>query len=237
MLSWQKSTHSFIFGTTHSKYRGNKGLCIHWLTLRTYYVKPCSRNLVRYFTARNEVGARLCFYTCLWFCLQVQSASEHAGIPSPRADSPWEQTPPPEQAPPIRSRSPPQEQTSPPGSSACWDIRATRGWYISYWNAFLFSLKFPPILAELNFVLNLKLNGWSFTLKLYYLLQIFFVRNFYAQNFKFSCSMFIILVFRVLSVLFLWCTKVCIYLSDFCKKFNLLFSKNEVPTFMRTLKL
>ena len=25
----------------------------------------------------------------------------------------------------------------PPGSSACWEIRATSGWYASYWNVFL----------------------------------------------------------------------------------------------------
>ena len=39
------------------------------------------------FTARNEVGARLCFYTCLWFCSQggvvvsqhaLQVVSQHA---------------------------------------------------------------------------------------------------------------------------------------------------------------
>ena len=39
------------------------------------------------FTGRNEVGARLCFYTCLWFCSQGGSAPLHAGIHPP------EQTP------------------------------------------------------------------------------------------------------------------------------------------------
>ena len=34
-------------------------------------------------TARNEVGARLCFYTCLWFCSQEGSAPLHAGIHTP----------------------------------------------------------------------------------------------------------------------------------------------------------
>ena len=33
----------------------------------------------------------------------------------------------------------PQEQT--PQSSACWEIWATSGWYVSYWNAYLFQLK------------------------------------------------------------------------------------------------
>ena len=28
------------------------------------------------FTARNEVGARLCFYMCLWFCPQLVAAAE-----------------------------------------------------------------------------------------------------------------------------------------------------------------
>ena len=38
-----------------------------------------------------------------------------------------------------RSGTPPSGYT-PPGSSACWEIRATSGRYASYWNAFLFSL-------------------------------------------------------------------------------------------------
>ena len=29
-----------------------------------------------------------------------------------------------------------------PGSSACWDIRETSGWYASYWNAFLLLWEF-----------------------------------------------------------------------------------------------
>ena len=44
-------------------------------------------------TTRNEVGAGLCFYTCLWFCSQGGSAPLHAGIHSldqrqARADTP-----------------------------------------------------------------------------------------------------------------------------------------------------
>ena len=34
----------------------------------------------------------------------------------------------------------PQDQVHPPGSSACWEIRATSGRYASYWNAYLFFL-------------------------------------------------------------------------------------------------
>ena len=61
-------------------------------------------------TARNEVGARLCFYTCLWFCSQ--------GGCLPKCMLGYTPT---------------------PGSSACWEIRATSGRYASYWNAYLFS--------------------------------------------------------------------------------------------------
>ena len=72
------------------------------------------------FTARNEVGARLCLYTCLWFCSRGGgSASVHAGIP-----------PLPEQTHTPGADTPLGADT--PRSSACWEIRATR-----YWNAFL----------------------------------------------------------------------------------------------------
>ena len=36
----------------------------HWTTI------------VKVITARNEVGARLCFYMCLWFCPQLVAAAE-----------------------------------------------------------------------------------------------------------------------------------------------------------------
>ena len=69
----------------------------------------------------------------------------------PRADTPPGADPPGADTPPgadmipssrhtPRSR-PPQEQTPP--CSACWEIRATSGWYASYWNAYLFSPMFP----------------------------------------------------------------------------------------------
>ena len=57
------------------------------------------------------------------------------GYPLPRAGTP--PTPPPAGTPPGRYTS--GRYTPPPGSSACWEIRATSGWYASYWNAFLFS--------------------------------------------------------------------------------------------------
>ena len=55
---------------------------------------------------------------------------------------------PPDQVPPWTRYTPPRpgtppdqvhplDQVHPPGSSACWEIWATSGWYASYWNAFL----------------------------------------------------------------------------------------------------
>ena len=57
------------------------------------------------------------------------------------ADTPLEQTPPPLGADPPGADTP-QEQTPPrsrhpPLHSACWEIRATSGWYAFYWNAYL----------------------------------------------------------------------------------------------------
>ena len=40
-------------------------------------------------------------------------------------------------------------EDKPSRSTACWEIRATSGWYASYWNAFLFKLK-----CMQNFVLE-----------------------------------------------------------------------------------
>ena len=60
------------------------------------------------------------------------SVCPQGGVPRqvhPRASTPpWAGTRPPGQVPH-------------PGSSACWEIRATNGRYVSYWNAFLFLIK------------------------------------------------------------------------------------------------
>ena len=73
------------------------------------------------FTARNEVGARLCFHRRVWFCSQGGCLPQcMLGYP-PGTDPP-----------PPRSRHP-----LPPWRRACWEIRSTRGRYASYWNAIL----------------------------------------------------------------------------------------------------
>ena len=52
--------------------------------------------------------------------------SAWAGTPPGPGRLPWDQVHPPGPG-------------TPPGSSACWEIRATSGRYACYWNAFLFS--------------------------------------------------------------------------------------------------
>ena len=59
-------------------------------------------------TARNEVGARLCFYMCLWFCSQRGSVPLHAGIETPTR---------PEAGP---------TQDQAPQCNACWEIRGNK---------------------------------------------------------------------------------------------------------------
>ena len=113
-------------------------------------------------TARNEVGARLYFHRRVWFCSQGGSASVHAWIQHPPQSRPTPQTrhhplgadPPGSRHSP--SRHPPRPGTPhpsplaqsmlgdtvphpPPRRRACWEIRSTRGWYASYWNAILYS--------------------------------------------------------------------------------------------------
>ena len=48
----------------------------------------------------------------------------HAGIQPPGADTPRADTPPSKEADPAAADTPPQSR-HPPGSSACWEIRAT----------------------------------------------------------------------------------------------------------------
>ena len=70
---------------------------------------------------------------------------------------------PPDQASPRpgapRTRHPPQTrhpQTrhplyQPPRHRACWEIRSTRGWYASYWNAILFvTFSYPKVKSDLS---------------------------------------------------------------------------------------
>ena len=59
--------------------------------------------------------------------------------PTPRTRyTPRDQVHPPGPGTPPRQVHPPDQVHLPPGSSACWEIRATSGRYASYWNAFLF---------------------------------------------------------------------------------------------------
>ena len=88
---------------------------------------------------------------CLSACWDTHThpGSRHppiADTPAPRANTPWEQTPPgadtplgadtPQSKHPPGSKHPPQEQT-PPCHRACWEIWSMHGRYASYWNAVL----------------------------------------------------------------------------------------------------
>ena len=106
------------------------------------FITTCKRSL-----------RRLCFYTCLSVILFTW------GVPGqvpPGRYTPPDQVHPPGTRYPHRAGTPPGtrytpwDQVHPPGtrytplepgtpsSSAYWEIRATSGWYASYWNAFLF---------------------------------------------------------------------------------------------------
>ena len=72
---------------------------------------------------------------------------------SPPPGTPPVGTPPPRQVRPS-GRYTPDRYTPPgqvphhPGSSACWEIRATSGRYASYWNAFLFKI----LVSDINWI-------------------------------------------------------------------------------------
>ena len=104
------------------------------------------------FTAHKRSLQRLCFYTCLSVHGGEYRYTSQAGTPhSPRqVHSPgqvhptsWAGTPPSRYTPQTGTPgagTPPHPLPS-PGSSACWEIRATSGRYAYYWNAFLLILR------------------------------------------------------------------------------------------------
>ena len=100
----------------------------------------------RHFRTENSIASkglrRLCFYTCLSFCPQGESASVHAWIPpSPGADTT------------VRDQAPPGADTPGrrhPPRSACWEIRPTSGRYASYWNAIVSLIIFSGYLFHVD---------------------------------------------------------------------------------------
>ena len=106
----------------------------HNLTCRFFTLSNWSYLLalkchIKFITARKRcLGQGNIFSSvCQEFCSQGESAwagtLQGRNTPLGRY-TPWAGTPP--------------RQVHPPGSSACWEIRATSGRYASYWNAFLF---------------------------------------------------------------------------------------------------
>ena len=96
-------------------------------------------------TARKRSLGRLCFYTCLSVILFTRGCLPQCMLTyTPQgADPPRKQTPHTSRHPPgadtPREVDTPRE-ADPPLRSACWEIRATSGWYPSYWNAYLLLL-------------------------------------------------------------------------------------------------
>ena len=100
------------------------------LTLGVVYTIRNRHTALTYviFTARNEVGARLCFYRCVWFCSQGGGVPDQ--VPPPRTRyTPLDQVHPPGPGTPPRTRytspgpgTPPRDQVHPPGpGTSPWD--------------------------------------------------------------------------------------------------------------------
>ena len=83
--------------------------------VRFYYRPQRSWDKV-IFTARNEVGARLCFYRCVWFC--SQGGSTWPGTPLGPGTPPWDQvhTHPRDQVHPPGPGTTSLDQVHPPGT-------------------------------------------------------------------------------------------------------------------------
>ena len=84
-------------------------------------------------------------------------------------------SPGPGRHPPRTIQTPPQDQTdTPPGPGrhphqcrACWEIRSTRGWYASYWNAFLFHLYFQAAMADSSYSEQASFDTSKYTLQFF----------------------------------------------------------------------
>ena len=82
--------------------------------------------------------------------------STHLGRYTPLRQVPHQQVHPlgrytPQVHPPGRYAPPtgtPPGRVHPPGGSACWEIRATSGWYASHWNAFLLTSVFKTKIVQ-----------------------------------------------------------------------------------------
>ena len=112
--------------------------------------------MVNYFCPQMKFGARLCFYTCLWFC--SESGGMSGQVPTPGQVHPQQVHSPPGQVHPGRytpqagtpqagtppAGTPPQAGTPPglvhPPGQVHTPLPSTSGRYASYWNAFLLEL-------------------------------------------------------------------------------------------------
>ena len=138
-------------------------------------------NVLPFITARNEVGARLCFYTCLWFCSQgggipacIACGIQGGWYPSMPCRSPgphprgklrglaWGVSRPtpgggsPGTHPGVRVSQHALRQTPPHTDGYC-------GRYASYWNAFLFTILFRRgIFQFIKSLFISELNLWWF---------------------------------------------------------------------------
>ena len=123
-------------------------------------------------TVRKRSLRRLCFYTCLSVILftggggvypsMQLSLSWCEGSIQVTSNAWWDRShdTPPGQVHPPRAGTPHWVGTPPPGSSVCWEIRATSGRYASYWNAFLFKFHVIWYVHSCSFPVS-KCNGWS----------------------------------------------------------------------------
>ena len=146
--------------------------CLFMMTMPGFPIETC------FFTARNEVRARLCFLRHLWFCPQWGGVPDQVHPPRPGTPqtryTPQPGTPPGPGTPPRTRFTPPGPGTppgtryppgpgtpprgpgTPPGTRyttpppGTRQIRSTRRRYASYWNAFLFKKQILKQLFQIN---------------------------------------------------------------------------------------
>ena len=123
--------------------RGRGGECAGTDIIERVYLPIWSR-ILKYFRSWGKVmflHVSVILFTGGWCLPQL-----HAGIhppPSrktPGRPSPPRNTPGRHPLPQEDTRKTPPQEDPPPRSSACWEIRATSGWYSSYWNAYLLNI-------------------------------------------------------------------------------------------------
>ena len=152
---WSWGSPIFRGGRGVSKFPGGEGL-IHFFFNSNFFSQKFLLGAPPPPRIRSLSGRYASYWNAFLFqkCVSRILSTGGGGVcpiacwDPPEADPPGPQADTPHPTPPPTQSRPPQEQTHPsrcrqgsrhPRRSACWEIRAISGRYVSYWNAYMFN--------------------------------------------------------------------------------------------------